>query len=212
MTNKEYKILEELENLFPDAKGELDHENDFELLVAVALSAQTTDVAVNIVTKDLFRKYPTPEKLANADIEDVMQTINRIGLYRNKSKNIINLSKMIMDDFGGKVPNNRKDLEKLPGVGRKTANVVLSISFDIPAIAVDTHVERVSKRLGLANIEDNVLAVENKLMDTFPKEYWQKIHHQLIFFGRYHCTARKPKCNECPLYDICVFEDKEKYK
>lgn len=209
MTNNQKEILKQLDILFPDAKGELDHRNAFELLVAVVLSAQTTDVAVNIVTKGLFDKYPTPKLLANANIDDVMELINRIGLYRNKSRNIINLSKMLVEDFNSTVPNNLKDLEKLPGVGRKTANVVLSNVYNIPAIAVDTHVERISKRLGLANIDDNVLQVEHKLMDIFPEEYWLKLHHQLIFFGRYHCTARKPKCNECPLFDICVYEDKK---
>lgn len=208
MTNNQKEILKQLDILFPDAKGELDHRNAFELLVAVVLSAQTTDVAVNIVTKGLFDKYPTPELLAEANINDVMELINRIGLYRNKSKNIINLSKMLVEEFNSTVPDNLKDLEKLPGVGRKTANVVLSNVYNIPAIAVDTHVERISKRLGLASIDDNVLQVEHKLMDIFPKEYWLKLHHQLIFFGRYHCTARKPKCMECPLVEICVFEDK----
>lgn len=208
MTKNQIKILEQLNIMFPDAEGELDHKNDFELLVAVVLSAQTTDVAVNIVTKPLFEKYPTPLDLANANVDDVMAIINRIGLYKTKSKNIINLSKMIMDEFNGKVPNTREDLEKLPGVGRKTANVVLSISFNIPAIAVDTHVQRVSKRLGLADEDDKVLDVEKKLMDIYPNKYWQQLHHQLIFFGRYHCTARKPKCQTCPLVDICVYPDK----
>lgn len=208
MTSDQLYILEVLESMFPDAKGELDYNNDFELLIAVLLSAQTTDIAVNKITPNLFKKYPTPYELANAKIEDVMELINKIGLYKVKSKNIINLSKILISDFNGRVPNTREELESLPGVGRKTANVVLSIIFDIPAIAVDTHVNRVSKRLGLANPDDSLLEVENKLMDTYNKKYWQKLHHQLIFFGRYHCTARKPKCNECSLVDICVFDNK----
>lgn len=202
------KILNAFENMFPDAKGELDHRNDFELLVAVVLSAQTTDVGVNKVTPALFKHYPTPYDLANAKISHVEELLNSIGLYRNKAKNIVNLSKLLVDNHQGKVPGVRKSLEALPGVGRKTANVVLSIAFDVPAIAVDTHVERVSKRLGLANFNDSVLNVEKKLMAGFPESTWQKVHHQMIFFGRYHCLARKPKCSSCPLVDICVFEDK----
>lgn len=208
MTNKNKFILDTLEAMFPDAHGELDHENEFELLVAVTLSAQTTDVAVNKVTKDLFLKYPTPFELAEADINDVMELINKIGLFRNKSKNIINLSKILVEKHNGIVPNDRDSLEALPGVGRKTANVVLSIAFGVPAIAVDTHVNRVSKRLGLASEDDSLMNVEQNLMDSFPKETWTKLHHQLIFFGRYHCLAKKPKCELCPLFDVCVYPAK----
>lgn len=205
---KTEKILHTFETMFPNAKGELDHNNDFELLVAVVLSAQTTDIAVNKVTPKLFEKYKGPYELAIANQEDVEEILKTIGLYRNKAKNIIKLSNIIINNHSGIVPNNRKDLEALPGVGRKTANVVLSNAFNIPAIAVDTHVERVSKRLGLANKEDSLLTVEKKLMDAFPKNLWQKIHHQMIFFGRYHCLARKPKCYSCPLADICLYEEK----
>lgn len=194
-----------LEELFPDAKAELDFTNHFELLVAVVLSAQTTDIAVNKVTKDLFRKYPTPFELMDADLEDVMDTIKTIGLYKNKSKNIIGLSKRLVDDFGGEVPNDRAALESLPGVGRKTANVVLSNAFNVPALAVDTHILRISKRLGLADDADDAFQVEMKLNKQFPKELWHKLHHQLIFFGRYHCLARKPKCDTCKMSDICPF-------
>lgn len=205
---KTEKILHTFETMFPNAKGELDHNNDFELLVAVVLSAQTTDIAVNKVTPKLFEKYKGPYELAIANQEDVEEILKTIGLYRNKAKNIIKLSNIIINNHSGIVPNNRKDLEALPGVGRKTANVVLSNAFNIPAIAVDTHVERVSKRLGLANKKDSLLTVEKKLMDAFPKNLWQKIHHQMIFFGRYHCLARKPKCYSCPLADICLYEEK----
>lgn len=198
-------ILEQLDILFPNAKGELDHSNNFELLVAVVLSAQTTDVAVNIVTKDLFSHYPTPLMLANANINDVMKLINKIGLYRNKSKNIINLSKILVDKYNSEVPNTREALESLPGVGRKTANVILSSAFNIPAIAVDTHVARVSKRLGLVDENDSVLVIEQKLMKLFPKDKWIKLHHQLILYGRYYCPARRSKENKCIFKEFCSF-------
>ena len=205
MDSKIKYILEQLDILFPDAKGELDHSNNFELLIAVVLSAQTTDAAVNIVTKDLFSHYPTPKALANAKLEDVMKLINRIGLYRNKSKNIIELSKILVEKYNGEVPNTREALESLPGVGRKTANVVLSIAFNVPAIAVDTHVARVSKRLGLVDEDDSVLEIEHKLMNLFPKDKWIKLHHQLILYGRYYCPARKSKENKCVFKEFCSF-------
>lgn len=203
MTKRNKEILNILNEMFPEAKAELDFENDFELLIAVVLSAQTTDIGVNRVTKELFRLYPTPDKLANANMDDVIKAINSIGLYRNKSKNIIELSKIIMEKYDGVVPGNRKDLESLPGVGRKTANVVLSVAFDTPAIAVDTHVNRTSKRLGLANEDDSLIEVERKLMKAFPKETWTKLHHQLILYGRYYCKAKNPNCAETPLGKYC---------
>ena len=194
-----------LEELFPDAKAELDFENNFELIVAVVLSAQTTDIAVNKVTKDLFKYYPTPQKLMDADIDHVMAILKSIGLYRTKAKNIIALSKILVESYDGEVPSDRKALESLSGVGRKTANVVLSNAFGIPALAVDTHILRISKRLGLADENDDALAVEKKLNQKFPKELWHKLHHQLIFFGRYHCTARKPNCDTCKMQTICPY-------
>lgn len=203
-------ILDTLESMFPDAHVELNHQNHFELLIAVVLSAQTTDVSVNKVTPHLFHHYPTPEALSNADLDHVESLIKTIGLYRNKAKNIIKLSQELISQYQGVVPNHRADLESLPGVGRKTANVVLSNAFNIPALAVDTHVARVSVRLGLAKSNDSVLDIEKKLMKKFPKERWQKAHHQLIFFGRYHCLAKHPKCETCPLYDICISKDKKK--
>lgn len=208
MDKKIERILNTFEDMFPDAKGELDHKNNFELLVAVVLSAQTTDIGVNKVTPNLFKHYPTPYDLSKADNIHVEKLLNSIGLYRMKAKNIINLSKIIVDKHNGNIPETRKELEFLPGVGRKTANVVLSNAFNVPAIAVDTHVSRVSKRLGLAYADDSVIKVENKLMKVFPKNTWQKVHHQMIFFGRYHCLARSPKCQECPLIDICVYDNK----
>jgi endonuclease-3 len=207
--NRAEIILDVLESMFPDAHVELNHQNNFELLIAVVLSAQTTDISVNKITKPLFQKYPTAFELSEALIEDIESIIKTIGLYRNKAKNIQMLSKDLVAKFNGEVPSNRKDLEALPGVGRKTANVVLSNAFGIPALAVDTHVARVSMRLGLAKENDSVLEIEKKLMRKIPKELWQKAHHQLIFFGRYHCLAKNPKCGACPLYDICKYKDKE---
>lgn len=205
-------ILETMDQMFPNATVELFHHNHFELLVAVVLSAQTTDVAVNKITPKLFKSFPTPLDLMNADVKIIESHIKTIGLYRNKAKNIKALSKVLVEQFNGEVPSNRNDLESLPGVGRKTANVVLSNAFNIPALAVDTHVARVSVRLGFAKEKDSVLVIEQKLMKKIPKDKWQQAHHQFIFFGRYHCLARNPKCRACPLYDICKYKEKSKYK
>jgi endonuclease-3 len=204
------KIIEVLDIMFPNANVELKYRNHFELLIAVVLSAQTTDISVNQVTDRLFKAYPTPEKLALANESDVEAIIKTIGLYKNKTKNIIKLSKDLVDLHDSTVPNNREDLEKLPGVGRKTANVVLSNAFGIPAIAVDTHVFRVSKRLGIAQETDNERQTEEKLMKRFDQASWTKLHHQLIFFGRYHCLARNPKCANCMLYDLCTYNEKSR--
>ena len=202
---KQQLIVKTLNEMFPDAKAELDFTNHFELLIAVVLSAQTTDIAVNKVTPALFKKFGTPEKLMNAKQEEVEDLIKAIGLYRTKAKNIINLSKMLYENFNSEVPSKRSELESLPGVGRKTANVVLSNAFNQNYIAVDTHVARVSKRLGIALESDNVLAVEKKIEAYFDQKDLMKLHHQLIFFGRYHCTARNPKCKTCPLQSVCNF-------
>ena len=202
------EILDVLESMFPNAHCELNHESTFQLLIAVILSAQTTDVNVNKVTPTLFSKYPTPETLANADLKDVEKCIHHLGLYRNKAKNIIACAKQLVDEYDGVVPNTMKQLTGLAGVGRKTANVVLSVAFDVPAIAVDTHVDRISKRLGLSKPEDNVLDVEMKLKRKIKRERWNRAHHLFIFFGRYFCTAKNPKCKECPFIEIC----KEKKK
>ena len=196
-------IINNLNIMYPNAKCELVHKSDFELLVAVVLSAQTTDERVNSVTPSLFKKYSSPEKLAKAKLSDVEKIIKPIGLYHNKAINIINLSKAIVQKFDGIVPDKRDDLESLPGVGRKTANVVLSNCFDVPAFAVDTHVSRVSKRLGLAKEEDEVDVIEKKLNNAFPEELWGKLHHQFIFFGRYKCKAKNPDCTDCPFKDFC---------
>lgn len=206
------RVLAVMDEMFPDATVELNHDNTFQLLVAVVLSAQTTDVSVNRVTKRLFERYPTPKLLAQASREDVEMIIRTIGLYRNKARNIIRLSAELEALHKGVVPAERDLLEALPGVGRKTANVVLSNAFGIPALAVDTHVARVSVRLGLAKKGDSVRVIEEKLMRAIPRNRWQKAHHQFIFFGRYHCLAARPKCQVCPLYDLCVYDRKEPKK
>ncbi|GGA23694.1 endonuclease III [Paenibacillus physcomitrellae] len=196
-------ILDTIEGMFPDADCELVHANAFELTIAVLLSAQCTDATVNKVTADLFQKYKTPADYVAVPLEELEQDIRRIGLYRNKAKHIQNLCRILMEQYGGEVPSEHDELVKLPGVGRKTANVVVSNAFGVPAIAVDTHVERVSKRLGLAGWKDSVLEVEKKLMKQVPREEWTLTHHRLIFFGRYHCKAQNPKCQVCPLLDVC---------
>lgn len=195
--------LDEIGRMYPDAHCELNHENPFELVIAVALSAQCTDVLVNKVTAKLFQKYKTPEDYLAVDLEELMTDIRSIGLYRNKAKNIQKLCRLLIDEYNGQLPEDRDELMKFPGVGRKTANVVVSVAFNIPAIAVDTHVERVSKRLGICRYKDSVLEVENTLMKKIPKEEWSTTHHRLIFFGRYFCKAQNPNCKECPLLEIC---------
>jgi len=201
---KEIKFcLDEMEKMFPDATIELNFTNNFELVIAVLLSAQSTDEQVNRVTKHLFKKYKTPEDYLAVPLKELQKDIQSLGLYRNKAKNIQKLSQTLIEEFNGVVPNTREELMKLGGVGRKTANVVLSVAFDVPALAVDTHVERVAKRLGIARWKDSVLEVERTLMKKIPKEQWNATHHRLIFFGRYHCKARNPNCLECPLLDLC---------
>ena len=201
-SSKEY-IIENLNRLYSDAHCELNHKDSFELLIAVVLSAQTTDVSVNRVTPALFEKYPDALSLSEASEEDVMRLIHSIGLYKNKSRNIINLAKELVKRFDGEVPSKREELESLPGVGRKTANVVLSNCFDYPAFAVDTHVSRVSKRLMIARKDDDVLTIEKKLMKFFPRNCWSRLHHQFIFFGRYKCKAKNPECTDCPFRVSC---------
>ena len=203
-------IVAYLEELFPEAHCELLHSNELELLIAVVLSAQTTDQSVNKITPSLFSKYKTVEDYANAALEDLQNDIRSIGLYRNKAKSIKGLANEIMTRFDGEVPSTKEELETLPGVGRKTANVVGAEAFNIPGIAVDTHVERIAKRLGFAKKEDSVLVVENKLMKAIAKERWIKTHHQFIFFGRYFCKATNPNCSQCKLYDICKESKRKK--
>ncbi|OJG19099.1 endonuclease III [Enterococcus avium] len=205
------EALSRMYDMFPDAVGELHSDSPFQLLIAVILSAQATDVSVNKATPALFKAYPTPEALAQAPIEDIIEKIKMIGLYRNKAKNIKACAQMLLDNYDGVVPNSREELIKLPGVGRKTANVVLGDAFGVPAIAVDTHVERVTKRLRICKLNASVTEVEATLMRKIPKDLWVKSHHTLIFFGRYHCTARSPKCEICPLLDMCQ-EGKDRLK
>ncbi|RIW33115.1 endonuclease III [Bacillus salacetis] len=195
--------LAEMEKMFPDAHCELNHRNPFDLVIAVLLSAQCTDALVNKVTKNLFEKYSTPEDYLSVSLEELQQDIRSIGLYRNKAKNIRSLCELLLTEYGGEVPQSRDELVKLPGVGRKTANVVVSVAFGEPALAVDTHVERVSKRLAICRWKDSVLEVEKTLMRKIPKEKWSDTHHRLIFFGRYHCKAQSPQCGICPLLELC---------
>ena len=196
-------IIDGLEKLYPDAHCELDHRSHFELLIAVILSAQTTDERVNSVTPALFNKYKNANALAKADLKDVEEIIKPIGIYKNKARNIVEASKMLADRHKGRVPDDRESLETLPGVGRKTANIILNNCFDYPAFAVDTHVSRVSRRLGIADKDDDVKEIEEKLMAYFPEDHWGKLHHQFIFFGRYKCKAVKPDCTDCPFKKIC---------
>ena len=197
------RILETMATMFPDAHCELNHRNPFELLIAVMLSAQATDESVNRLTPVLFSKYRQPKDYLQVPLEELQEDIRTIGLFRNKAKHIQQMCKILQDVYEGNVPDTHEALVALPGVGRKTANVVVSNAFGIPAIAVDTHVERVTKRLGLAKEDDSVLAVEKKLMAIVPREEWTLTHHRLIFFGRYHCKAQSPRCDACPLLDLC---------
>lgn len=196
-------VLDTIGVMFPDAHCELNHSNPFELTIAVLLSAQCTDETVNKVTSTLFEKYHTPQDYLAVPLSELEGDIRRIGLFRNKAKHIQSLCGMLLENYNGEIPSEHEELVKLPGVGRKTANVVVSNAFGVPAIAVDTHVERVSKRLGIAAEEDSVLEVEKKLMKGVPREEWTLTHHRLIFFGRYHCKAQNPACSVCPLLDMC---------
>jgi endonuclease-3 len=199
-----------LRKAMPDPKSELEHASPFELLVAVVMSAQATDKSVNIATRTLFPVANTPEKLAKMGEEKLMEYIKTIGLFRMKAKNVVALSKMLLEKHGGKVPATREALEELPGVGRKTANVVLNVAFGEPTMAVDTHIFRVSNRTGLAPGKDP-LAVELKLLKVVPEEFRMNAHHWLILHGRYTCVAIKPKCHECPVYAQCGWKEKKKF-
>jgi len=208
---KQQVILDYIDSLYPNAHCELNYTKDYELLIAIVLSAQTTDKRVNKVTKVLFDKYQTLEELANAPLEDIEDIIREIGTFKKKSVFIKNIANSLIKDHNGIVPNDRKYLETLSGVGRKTINVFLAEYYKVPSIAVDTHVERVSKRLKFAKITDNVNQVEQSLMKKIPKEDWIKTHHQFIFFGRYHCKAQSPNCKQCKLTNECRYY-KEKNK
>lgn len=200
--NEITEILDRLDEQYPDADCALDHRNVFELLIAVVLSAQTTDVSVNKVTPQLFEKYPTPQALAEAAEENLQEILRRIGMYKTKARNIKKLAMQLVAEFDGQVPEDQKMLESLPGVGRKTANVVMAVGFGHQRIAVDTHVFRVSNRIGLVS-EKDVLKTELALMEVLPEDRWSNAHHSLIFHGRRCCDARKPKCEECVISHIC---------
>lgn len=196
------KIFDYLDELFPNPICELNYNKDYELLIAIVLSAQTTDKRVNKVTEVLFDKYKTLEELSKADIKDIENIIKEIGTYHKKAVFVKEIATSLLAN-NCVVPNDRKYLESLSGVGRKTTNVFLSVIYNEPTIAVDTHVNRVSKRLSLVSVSDDVLTVEKKLMKKIPKERWSKTHHQLVLFGRYKCKATKPECSDCKLKDIC---------
>ena len=202
-------IVKTLLDTYPDAKCELEYKTPYELLVATVLSAQSTDVRVNIVTKELFKNFNTPEKILKLGEEKLMEYIKSIGFYNVKSKNIIALSHLLIQNYDSQVPEQMDELLKLPGVGRKTANVVLSNCFGVPAIAVDTHVFRVSTRLGFSDKKDP-LQVEQDLMKKISKKYWTDAHHAFIFHGRRICKARNPMCELCSVQSYCKFYKKKK--
>lgn len=197
------EVFEIFKKKNPEPKSELNYSNSYTLLVAVALSAQTTDKSVNKATESLFKIADTPEKMVALGEEKLISYIKSIGLYKNKAKHVIEMSKMLISDFGSKVPDNREDLEKLPGVGRKTANVVLNVIFNKPTMPVDTHLLRISPKIGLAEGK-TPLEVEKSLLKRIPPQYLEHAHHWLILHGRYICTARNPKCEECPINHICA--------
>ena len=201
MKNKE--IIAYLDTIIPNPRCELEYSKDYELLIATMLSAQTTDKRVNEVTRVLFKKYPSLKDLVDADIEDIKQIIRSIGTYNKKASNIKSIAKNLLEKSNGIVPNDRKFLESLDGVGRKTTNVVLSNIYNVPCIAVDTHVSRVSKRLGIAKEADDVVVVEKKLNKFFKNDDLCRLHHQLVLFGRYYCKAIKPECKNCGLKKYC---------
>ena len=208
--DKREEFFRLLAKAMPDPKSELEHSTPYELLVAVVLSAQATDKGVNIATRKLFPVANTPAKIAALGIEGLEEYIKTIGLYHNKAKSVIALSQILLEKHGGEVPRTREALEALPGVGRKTANVVLNVAFGEPTLAVDTHVFRVANRTGLAPGKDP-LEVEMKLLKVTPPKYLKNAHHYLILHGRYTCLAKKPLCGKCPVFAQCGFKDKKKY-
>lgn len=207
MTKKERYafIIDWFQQNMPEAETELHYENPYQLLIAVILSAQCTDKRVNIVTPPLFNAFPTPETLAQASFEDIEPFIRSVTFANNKTKHLMGMAKMLVEDFGGEVPDTVDELVKLPGVGRKTANVITSVIYEQPNMAVDTHVFRVSARIGLTTNAKNVLQSEKQLIANIPKELVHKAHHWLILHGRYTCVARRPKCERCGLTSICKY-------
>jgi len=209
--SQRHEFFRRMQELNPHPESDLEYGTPFELLVAVILSAQATDKGVNIATRKLFPVADTPEKILALGIEGLTGYIRTIGLYRGKAKNVIATCKILIEQHGGQVPGNREALEALPGVGRKTANVVLNVAFGQPTMAVDTHIFRISNRMGLAPGKD-VVAVEQKLLKVVPAEFMQHAHHWLILHGRYTCVARKPKCAECIVFDLWGFKDKTGFR
>ncbi len=205
--DKNKEIIERLRKEYGDVESALDYENPYELLVATILAAQCTDVRVNIVTKELFKKYPSPKELAKADLCEVEEYIKTCGLYKNKAKNLIACAQRLMSEFGGVVPHTEEELTSLAGVGRKTANVVLAFAFGIPAFPVDTHVKRVSNRIGFAH-SDDPNKVEEQDKKIIRKEDWSQAHHWLIWHGRRVCKAQKPLCDSCCISDLCPYNNK----
>ena len=205
--NKISDIFSRFREKNPAPKTELRYHNNFTLLVAVVLSAQATDKGVNKATPALFELADTPEKMVTLGEDKIRELIKTIGLYKNKAKNVFALSQMLVDEFDSEIPKTREELERLPGVGRKTANVVLNVAFDKPTMAVDTHIFRVSNRIGLTKAK-NPLQTEEQLLKKIPSEFMEHAHHWLILHGRYTCIARKPKCGECMIEDLCEFKEK----
>ncbi len=205
INNKYSNIVKWFEENNPNAESELLYNNPYELLVAVILSAQCTDKRVNIVTRELFKNYPTPKSLSEASTEQIFNIIRSISYPNNKAKHLFGMAKMLVDEFNSKVPDNREELMRLPGVGRKTANVITSVIFDQPNMAVDTHVFRVSERLGLTKGSKSPLETEKILISNIPTEKIARAHHWLILHGRYICLARKPKCEECGISQWCNY-------
>ena len=197
------EVSKYLDSLFPNAKCELFYSKDYELVIAVMLSAQTTDKAVNSVTSHLFKKYPTLKSLVDADIKDIENEIKSLGLYKNKAKNIKGIVETLYNNFNSIVPSDKNELQTLPGIGNKSAGVIRCEAFKIPDLPVDTHIIRISNRLGIATKKDEPIDIERKLKKIIPEESWIKSHHQLIHFGRYFCTARNPKCEECKIKKYC---------
>ena len=200
------EVCERLNRRYGPVECFLDHQNPFRLVISVLLSAQTTDAQVNKVTPELFRRWPTPYEMAGASVADVMDVIKSLGFYKTKAKHCVEAARMIVADYGGEVPSTMRELQKLPGVGRKTANIVLNVGFGIvEGIAVDTHVNRIAHRLALSpkTHAKEPLKTEQDLLKILPHEYWESVNHQWISFGREICSARSPKCAECPLADLC---------
>ncbi len=202
-------VMEKLTELYPDTECTLVYKNPFQLLIATQLAAQCTDARVNIVTKDLFKKYPSVEAFANADLKELEKDIKSTGFYHNKAKNIINCAKKLLSDFNGEVPKTMEELLSLPGTGRKTANLVLGDAFGIPGIVIDTHAKRLAGRIGLTK-EETPEKIESDLMKFVPKDYWITLGHHFVDHGRAVCNARKPECEKCVLSSVCAYREKNK--